>query len=84
MPYSAIPYHILALNKLAAYRTTVDSFAQADTDPVRTAIVVNGYLDVTQSMVNALGSMRNYFIISKITFTPSESGYLLTFADTKK
>lgn len=84
VPYSAIPYHILALNKLAAYRTTVDSFAQADTDPVRTAIVVNGYLDVTQSMVNALGSMRNYFIISKITFTPSESGYLLTFADTKK
>jgi hypothetical protein len=84
VPYSAVPYHVLALNKISAYRSTIDNFAQANTDPIRSAIVINSYLDVAQSMLNALDAMKEYFRISNITFSANESGYVFTSGYTKK
>ena len=83
VPYSALPYHILVLNKLSAYRTTIDNFSQGASDPVRAAIVTEGYYDVAQSMLTSVQSMKEYFMLNAIVFSSSEPGYLLTSGYTK-
>jgi len=84
VPYSAVPYHILALNRVSAYKTTIDNLSKAESDPIRSAVAVDSYYDVTQSMLNALSAMREYFMLSKITFTSNEPGYLFTSGYTKQ
>jgi hypothetical protein len=78
VPYSAVPYHLLALNKISEYRTILDSFAKTDTDPVRSTISFNNYLPVANSLFIALNNMRGYFTAENVIFTKDESGYIFS------
>lgn len=78
VPYSAIPYHILALNRLSQYRTILDNFSKLDSDPVRSTISFNSYIPTIKSVFVVVSDMHQYFKAENIKFTEKESGYMFT------
>ncbi len=76
VPLSASAYHLLTLNRVAAYRDTMDNILKMETDPVRSAIAFDMYLNVTTSMLDSAKLFSNYFLGKNITFSSRESGYV--------
>ncbi len=78
VPRSAVPYHLLALNGVSVYITTLENIAEADTDPIRATIAFETYLDSLQGLFSSLQNMKSYFKEEGIIFTSREAGYILT------
>lgn len=78
VPLSAVPYHLLALNRASEYRTMIDGFSTADNDPVRASIAFNGYIPTIKALAGALGNLSSYFGSENIVFTKNDAGYRFT------
>lgn len=78
VPPSASSYHILALNKLSEYYTTLDNFAKAEEDPLRASIALKEYLPNLRSLFGALNAMRGYFRDSGIVYSKNDPGYVFS------
>ncbi|MBP6948454.1 MAG: hypothetical protein KBC41_01195 [Candidatus Pacebacteria bacterium] len=78
VPYSAIPYHLLALNRISEYKTILEGFETTDSDPVRSTIAFNMYYPNIKGLFFALNNMRDYFNIENVIFKESEAGYVFT------
>jgi hypothetical protein len=76
VPLSASAYHLLTLNRVAAYRDTMDNILKLETDPVRSAIAFDMYLKVTTDMLETARLLSNYFIAKDVTFSAKDSGYV--------
>lgn len=78
VPYSATPYHLLALNRISEYKTILESLEKTDSDPVRSTISFNTYYPVIKGLFFALTNMRDYFNVENIIFKESDAGYVFT------
>jgi hypothetical protein len=76
VPLSASAYHLVTLNRVAAYRDTMDNILKMETDPVRSAIAFDMYLQVTTDMLETARLFSNYFLAKDITFSAKDSGYV--------
>ncbi len=83
VPYSAVPYHLLLINKLSIYKVTVESFSQIADDPVRATIALNSYQTTLESLASSMASIQTYFRLEGIVFTKNEDGYVLSSGSTK-
>lgn len=78
VPPSAIPYHILMLNRIALYRDTVENMAKAKTDPVRAKISLEQYTNNILLVLRISNQLSDYFNIQNIIFSAEEPGYMFT------
>ena len=84
VPRSAVPYHLLIINRLSQYITVLDGVSQADTDPLRATVSFNSYLPTVKSLSSSLDQIKLYFNLQGIVFTSTEAGYVLTSGYTTK
>jgi len=84
VPLSAASYHLILINRLSTYRTTLDNMSQAESDPVRAEIAFDGYLTTYQLLLSALGTLQNYFVTENVQFLTTEPGYLFVYGYTTK
>lgn len=78
VPPSAMTYHILALNRVALYRDTVDNLSKSASDPVRGTLSVDTYQDAMLLVVRLPNQFYDYFTVQNIVFTAKEAGYMFT------
>jgi hypothetical protein len=83
VPSSAIPYHLLVLNRLSMYKSILESLSKADTDPVRATLAFNSYQETVQGVYSSLASMKQYFEMENITFLKNEPGIVFNVSYTK-
>lgn len=76
VPLSAAAYHLLTLNRVAAYADTLDNILKVETDPVRSSIAFGSYVDVASDMLHSIPLITDYFKAKNITFSPGETGYV--------
>ena len=77
-PPSAVSYHILALNRIAAYRDILDNISRAESDPVRSAITIDVYSDRIELVVRLYDQFSDYFNVQNIVFSPKDPAYFFT------
>jgi hypothetical protein len=82
VPPSATAYHLLALNKLSEYYTTLDGFSRTEDDPLRASIALNDYIANLRSLFGALNAMRGYFRDNNIVYSIDEPGYVFSSVNT--
>jgi hypothetical protein len=77
VPTPVASYHLRLINKLSDYKIIIDNLSQLDTDPVRALIAFDSYLPVIKSLSSSFSGMQGYMKSEGITFSSSESGYIL-------
>ena len=78
VPASSVSYHLLALNRVADYKNTLDNLSRADTDSIRATLALKQYHDVVLLVLRLNSQFSNYFNSKNIVFTSKESGYVFT------
>ena len=78
VPPSAISYHILALNRIALYKDTLDDISKANTDPVRAKLAIEKYTEMMVLVLRIPNQFSNYFDVQNIVFSSKEAGYMFT------
>lgn len=78
VPASAIDPHLVALNRISAYKTVIDGFSKADTDPVRAALVIKQYQDTATLLVKSIYRFSDYFTTQNVTFAKNDAGSYFT------
>jgi hypothetical protein len=78
VPNSAVPYHLLVINKMAQYKDVIENISKAKEDPIRASLGLRAYLGTTKSLASSFNSMRTYFALQGITYTTSEPGFYIT------
>lgn len=78
VPPSAISFHILALNRVALYRDTLDNLSKAESDPVRAKIALEQYADMIVLVLRTPAQFSQYFNLQNIVFSSQEPGYMFT------
>lgn len=78
VPPSAMTYHILALNRVALYRDTVDNLSKSASDPVRGTLSVDTYQDAMLLVIRLPNQFYDYFTVQNVVFTAKDAGYMFT------
>lgn len=78
VPNSAVPYHLLVINKMAQYKDVLENISKAKEDPIRASLGLRAYLGTTKSLASSFNSMRTYFALQGITYTKNEPGFYVT------
>lgn len=78
VPPSAISFHILALNRIAFYRDTLDNLSKAESDPVRAKIALEQYAEMIVLVLRIPAQFSQYFNLQNIVFSPQNPGYMFT------
>jgi hypothetical protein len=78
VPPSAVPYHILGLNRIALYRDTLDNISKAKTDPLRANVAMQKYLENAILLIRLESKFAEYFAIQNVAFSSKEAGYTFT------
>jgi hypothetical protein len=78
VPNSAVPYHLLIVNRMAQYKDVVENISKAKDDPIRASFGLNSYLSTVKSLETAFSSMQTYFILQGVVYAPGEPGYVIT------
>lgn len=76
VPPSALTYHMLAINRVAAYRDIINNLSVADTDPIRQTFVIEKYPDTVKLVALLFNQFSNYFNMQNIVFSSKEAGYV--------
>jgi hypothetical protein len=80
VPISAVPYHLLAINRLSRYKTVLENMAKVSEDPVRAALAFNSYQETVTGIFSSLLSLQKYFQGEGVTFIKSEPGAIFNSA----
>lgn len=78
VPPSALSYHTLTVNRIAAYRDVLDNLSKAFSDPVRSTSVLSNYVNTTVLSLRIFAKFSEYFNASNVAFSSNESGYIFT------
>lgn len=76
VPISGTSYHILALNRIAAYRDDLDNLSRASTDPLRSRIIVDNYANDVILILRLFNQFNEYFTVQNVIFSTKEPGYI--------
>lgn len=77
-PPSAASYHLLAINRIAFYKNTLDSFGKTAEDPVRSTLMFNSYETTLLLLARIPSRFAEYFKMQNVVFGTNEAGYLFT------
>ncbi len=69
VPRSAVTLHLTALNRLSAYKTTLEGLSAVDTDPVRSTLVARQYQNTVDLVAKSLLRFDDYFKAVGVPFT---------------
>lgn len=83
VPPSLVSYHILLLERLAAYRDVLDNLSTAATDPIRAVIMIDSFPSKLQLVFNLYPKFSSFFDTNNIVFTSKDAGYVFTKGYTK-
>jgi hypothetical protein len=78
VPYSLVPQHLLVINSLSLYKTSMENIASSEKDPLRGVIALTDYPEILQKISSSVEGIQTYFIQNNIMFSSSEPGYYLT------
>lgn len=78
VPPSAITTHMLAVNRIAMYRDTLDNLSKSSSDPVRGTLSIDSYKNEIPLLGRIPSQFSDYFTIQNIVFSSKEPGYLFT------
>lgn len=78
VPPSAITYHLLLINRIAAYENTLNDLSKIDTDSVRGLLAFQNYTDTVTLVLKMRSQLSNYFNIQNVVFSAQDPGYLFT------
>jgi hypothetical protein len=78
VPPSASSYHLLAVNRMAFYKETLESFSKMSEDPVRATLMFNSYQDTLLLLARIPSRFSQYFNSQNIVFGAGEAGYIFT------
>jgi hypothetical protein len=78
VPPSAVSYHLLALNRIASYKDTLDNLSRANVDPVRATLAMKKYSDIAILVLRLNSQFSNYFDNGNIVFSPKDAGFIFT------
>lgn len=84
VPSSAVPYHLLMVNRLSQYATVLEGLSVAENDPMKATIAFNEFMPAVKALFASLQNMQLYFKLEEITFGTNEPGYVLTSGYTVK
>ncbi len=76
VPLSASSYHLLTLNRVAAYTDTLNNILKVESDPVRSAIALGSYVDVATDMLRSIPLLTDYFKAKNVRFSSQDAGYV--------
>jgi hypothetical protein len=78
VPPSAASYHLLAVNRIAFYKETLESFSKMSEDPVRATLMFNSYQDTLLLLARIPSRFSLYFNSQNVVFGAGEAGYIFT------
>ncbi len=78
VPADAITYHLGYINAISRYAETLEGFLTVEEDPLKAALLLRGYKDITQSQFKFLSDFETYFSNNNLIFSIKESGYVFT------
>lgn len=78
VPLSSVPNHLLAVNRLQEYAITLYNLSRVETDPLRSAMTVEGFAETALQTAKIYGTLSAYFDSMNIVFTSKEKGYVFT------
>ncbi|MEN9337849.1 MAG: hypothetical protein RIQ41_163 [Candidatus Parcubacteria bacterium] len=76
VPPSAATLHTEALTKLGAYNELLLSLANIETDPLRSALMIEKYASISVDTLSIFVSMKDYFDAHNVAFSSKEAGYV--------
>lgn len=76
VPKSALPYHVIVLNKLSEQGNMLSNLSVVNTDAMRATAAIKNYQATTISTLRTYSILAEYFTLKNITFSSNESGYI--------
>jgi hypothetical protein len=76
VPPSAASVHLLALNRTAAFRGTLEGLTRAYNDPIRATFSIQSYQDDVIAVGRIYAEYGTYFKAQRVPFGTTEAGYV--------
>ncbi len=76
VPPSALVFHLRLVNSVSAFSMTLDAFARADSDPLRSLAFLNSYPETVTELFTAMSDVQDYFVLEKVPFSQGDPGYI--------
>ncbi|MDB5259928.1 MAG: hypothetical protein JWN37_159 [Candidatus Nomurabacteria bacterium] len=84
VPPSALTYHLLAINRVAAYRDNLDNLSKAKSDSIRATIAMGDYQNIVTMDIRLHEVFTQYFNAKNVVFSSKDAGYEFTVGYTIK
>ncbi len=76
VPKSAIPYHLIVLNRVSEYNNVLSNLSVVNTDAMRATAAIEKYHETILEALRIFPMLADYFNLKNITFSSHESGYI--------
>lgn len=76
VPPSASIYHLALINSVSVFIATLDAFAHAKEDPIKSLAFLNSYQENIRTLLISMASVQDYFVLENVPFTTKEAGYI--------
>ncbi len=76
VPSSALVFHLRLINSVSVFSSTLDSFARADSDPLRSLAFLNTYQETITKLYSSMSDLQDYFTLENVPFQSSDPGYI--------
>lgn len=76
VPSSALVFHLRLINSVSAFSATLDGFARADSDPLRSLAFLNTYQETITKLYSSMNDLQDYFTLENVPFQSSDPGYI--------
>lgn len=76
VPSSALVFHLRLINSVSVFSSTLDSFARADSDPLRSLAFLNTYQETITKLYSSMNDLQDYFTLENVPFQSSDPGYI--------
>lgn len=76
VPPSAWVFHLRLVNAVSSFSMTLDAFARADSDPLRSLTFLNTYPETVTKLFTAMRDVQDYFVLEKVPFGQNDPGYI--------
>lgn len=76
VPPSAVVFHLRLVNSVSTFSSTLEAFASAASDPLRSLAFLNTYPDTVTKLFTSMSDVQDYFVLQEVQFLPTDPGYI--------
>lgn len=76
VPSSALVFHLRLVNSVSVFSSTLEGFARADSDPLRSLAFLNTYPETVALLYTSMSDLQDYFVLENVLFQSSDPGYI--------